>query len=138
MAKQILPFGAPIQQSGTYAGKVAFSNGVRIDAGPLLFISGQLAFDDHRNIVGKGDMRAQTTQVLRNIKKVLDWAGATPNDIVKVTVFVKDISKFREIHDARLEFFNADHLPASTMVEISKFVHPDALIEIEAVAQLKQ
>jgi enamine deaminase RidA (YjgF/YER057c/UK114 family) len=81
-------------------------------------------------------MKAQTRQVLKNIKVVLDWAGAQPKDIVKVTVFVKDISKFREIHDARLEFFHPDHLPASTMVEVSKFVHPDALIEIEAVAML--
>jgi reactive intermediate/imine deaminase len=136
MAKQILPVGAPLAQSGTYSGKVAFSNGVRIGGGELLFISGQLAYDDARNLVGKGDMKSQTRQVLRNIKKVLDWAGATPADIVKVTVFVKDISKFREIHDARLEFFHPDHLPASTMVEVSKFVHPDALIEIEAIAVL--
>jgi reactive intermediate/imine deaminase len=136
MTKQILPMDGPLAQSGTFAGKVAFSNGVRISGGPLLFISGQLAFDDQRNLVGKGDMKAQTRQVLHNIKKVLDWAGATPADIVKVTVFVKDISKFREIHDARLEFFPPDHLPASTMVEVSRFVHPDALIEIEAVAAL--
>ena len=136
MSKQIFPFGEQIAKSGTFSGKVAFSNGVRIDAGPLLFISGQIAFDENRTLVGKGDMKAQTRQVLKNIKAVLDWAGATPKDIVKVTVFVKDISKFREIHDARLEFFHPDHLPASTMVEVSKFVHPDALIEIEAVAML--
>jgi 2-iminobutanoate/2-iminopropanoate deaminase len=136
MAKQILPLGIPLATSGPYSGKVAFSNGVRIGGGELLFISGQLAYDDARNLVGKGDVKSQTRQVLRNIKKVLDWAGATPADIVKVTVFVKDISKFREIHDARLEFFHPDHLPASTMVEVSKFVHPDALIEIEAIAVL--
>jgi enamine deaminase RidA (YjgF/YER057c/UK114 family) len=79
-------------------------------------------------------MGAQTRQVLRNIGKVLDAAGGTPKDIVRVTVYVRDISRFREIHDARLEFFDAEHLPASTMVEISKFVHEDALIEIDAVA----
>ncbi len=134
MAKQILPLGFQLAASGPYSGKVAFSNGVRIGAGQLLFVSGQLAYDDARNLVGKGDMKAQTRQVLKNIQKVLDWAGAKPTDIVKVTVFVKDISKFREIHDARLEFFHPDHLPASTMVEVSKFVHPDALIEIEAIA----
>ena len=136
MAEHILPLGAPLAQSGAFSGQVAFSNGVRIDAGQLLFISGQLAYDDARNLIGKGDMKAQTRQVLRNIKAVLDWAGAKPEHIVKVTVFVKDISKFREIHDARLEFFHPDHLPASTMVEVSKFVHPDALIEIEAIASL--
>lgn len=137
MTKQILPMGGPLAQSGTFAGKVAFSNGVQVSGGRTLFISGQLAYDDQRNLVGKGDMKAQTRQVLQNIKKVLDWAGAAPQDIVKVTVFVKDISKFRDIHDARLEFFHPDHLPASTMVEVSKFVHPDALIEIEAIAVLQ-
>jgi reactive intermediate/imine deaminase len=110
---------------------------VRVERGELLFVSGQLAYDDNRNLVGKGDMKAQTRQVLKNVKKVLDWAGATSSDVVKVTVFVKDISKFRDIHDARLEFFHPDHLPASTMVEVAGFVHPDALIEIEAVAVLK-
>jgi len=137
MAKQILPVTAPLATSGPFSGKVAFSSGVRIGQGELLFISGHLAYDDNRNLVGKGDMKAQTRQVLKNIKKVLDWAGATPADVVKVTVFVKDISKFRDIHDARLEFFHPDHLPASTMVEVSGFVHPDALIEIEAIAVLK-
>jgi reactive intermediate/imine deaminase len=137
MAKQILPMTAPLAASGPYSGKVAFSNGVRVERGELLFVSGQLAYDDNRNLVGKGDMKAQTRQVLKNVKKVLDWAGATSSDVVKVTVFVKDISKFRDIHDARLEFFHPDHLPASTMVEVAGFVHPDALIEIEAVAVLK-
>jgi hypothetical protein len=67
---------------------------------------------------------------------VLNEAGATFRDVVKVTVFVKDITRFREIHDARLEFFHADHLPASTMVEVSAFVNPEALIEIECYAVL--
>ncbi|MEE9265484.1 MAG: RidA family protein, partial [Gammaproteobacteria bacterium] len=64
----------------------------------------------------------------------LQQAGGSFQDIVRVTVFVKDISRFREIHDARLEFFHPDHLPASTMVQIAEFVHEDALIEIDAVA----
>ncbi|HKI99012.1 MAG TPA: RidA family protein [bacterium] len=134
MAKTVYPLAKPLAQRGTFSGPVAFSNGVKTSGGELLFISGQIAFDENMELVGKGDMGAQTRQVLRNIAKVLEQAGGTPRDIVRVTVFVKDISRFREIHDARLEFFHADHLPASTMVEISEFVHPDALIEIDAVA----
>jgi enamine deaminase RidA (YjgF/YER057c/UK114 family) len=136
MAKVVYPVDGPLAQSGTFSGKVAFSRGVKIDAGPLLFVSGALAVDENRQIVGPGDMGAQTRQVLRNLGQVLKEAGATPRDVVKVTVFTKDITQFRAIHDARLEFFHPDHLPASTMVEVSAFVHPEALIEIEMVAEL--
>jgi 2-iminobutanoate/2-iminopropanoate deaminase len=136
MAKTVFPLARPLAQRGTFAGPVAFSNGVRTSGGQLLFISGQLAFDENMQLVGKGDMGAQTRQVLRNIGKVLEQAGGGFKDIVRVTVFVKDISRFREIHDARLEFFVPDHLPASTMVQISEFVHTDALIEIDAIAVL--
>ena len=134
MAKTIFPLAKPLANRGTFSGPVAFSNGVMTTGGRLLFISGQLAFDADMKLVGKGDMGAQTRQVLRNIEVVLKQAGGSFKDIVRVTVFVKDISRFREIHDARLEFFLPNHLPASTMVQISEFVHADALIEIDAVA----
>ena len=138
MKKEILPIQGPMKIiSDKISGNAAFSMAARVSGGELLFISGQLAVDKDMNIVGKGDMRVQTREVLKHIKRVLDWAGGTPSDIVKVTVFVSDISKFREIHDERLAFFDSDQLPASTMVEVSKFVHPDALIEIDAIAVLK-
>ena len=136
MAKTVYPLGGELADKGTFAGKVAFSNGVKVGRGELLFISGQLAFDENRQLVGKGDIGAQTRQVLENIKQVLDQAGGTFSDIVKVTVFIKDMSGFRDIHDARLEYFDPDSLPASTMVSINDFVHPDALIEIDAIAVL--
>ena len=134
MPKTVYPLAKPLAERGKFSGPVAFSNGVKVSGGELLFISGQLAFDENMQLVGKGDMGAQTRQVLRNIGKVLEQAGGTFKDIVRVTVFVKDISRFREIHDARLEFFDQEHLPASTMVEIREFVHEDGLIEIDAVA----
>ncbi len=134
MAKTIYPVGGPLAQSGTFSGPVAFSRGVKLDN--LLFVSGALSMDDQRNLIGPGDMKAQTRQVLKNLGEVLELAGATFRDVVKVTVFTKDITRFREIHDARLEYFHPDHLPASTMVQVSGFVHPDALIEIEAYAVL--
>lgn len=123
-----------LAEEGTFAGPVAFSNGVKVTAGELLFISGQLAFDENMNLVGKGDIRAQTRQVLENIKKVLERASATFKDVVRVTVYIRDMSKFRDIHDVRLEYFDKDHLPASTMIEVNRFVHEDALIEIDAIA----
>jgi reactive intermediate/imine deaminase len=137
MRKTIYPVAGPLADAGLYSGKVAFSRGVKVDdAGTLLFVSGALGVDAHRQIVGKGDMGAQTRQVLRNLGEVLKEAGATFQDVVKVTVFVSDITQFRAIHDARLDFFHPDHLPASTMVQVSGFVNPDALIEIECYAVL--
>lgn len=138
MAKTIYPVAGPLAQSGTFSGKVAFSRGVKVSAGTLLFVSGALAMDENRQIVGVGDMGAQTRQVLRNLGQVLTEAGATFKDVVKVTVFTRDIAEFRAIHDARLEAFDSEHLPASTMVEVSAFVHPDALIEIEMIAVLPE
>jgi 2-iminobutanoate/2-iminopropanoate deaminase len=135
MDKTVYPLPGPLH-SGSFAGKVAFSSGVKTGPGETLYISGQLGRDDNLQLIGKGDIRAQTRQVLENIKKVLERAGGTFDDIVKVTVFIKDMSQFREIHDVRLEYFHEEHLPASTMVQVSAFTLPDALIEIEAVAVL--
>ena len=134
MAKTIYPLRGPIAASGKFSGKVAFSNGVKVTGGELLFVSGQLAKDANSELVGKGDIKAQTRQVLENIKVVLDQAGATFSDIVRVTVFIKDMSQFRDIHDVRLQYFDENNLPASTMVEVTGFVDDDALIEIDAVA----
>ncbi|MCZ6557951.1 MAG: RidA family protein [SAR324 cluster bacterium] len=133
MAKTTYDLAGPIAKSGTFSGSVAFSNGVKVSGGEMLFVSGQLAKVDSE-LVGKGDIKAQTRQVLENIKKVLDQAGATFSDVVRVTVYITDMSHFRDIHDVRLQYFDKDNLPASTMVEVSGFVDEDALIEIEAVA----
>ena len=134
MAKITYPLAGPIATSGTFSGKVAFSNGVKVTGGEMLFVSGQLAKDENSELVGKGDIKAQTRQVLENIKKVLDQAGATFSDIVRVTVFIKDMNMFRDIHDVRLQYFDESNLPASTMVEVTGFVDEDALIEIDAIA----
>ena len=135
MAKTVYPLPGVIH-GGAFAGKMAFASGVKTAQGELLFISGQLARDENQQLVGIGDIGVQTRQVLENIGKVLERAGGGFEDIVKVTVFVKDMNHFREIHDVRLEFFSEEHLPASTMVEVSRFTLEDALIEIEAVAVL--
>ena len=133
MAKTTYDLAGPIAKSGKFSGSVAYSNGVKVSGGEMLFVSGQLAKVDSE-LVGKGDIKAQTRQVLENIKKVLDQAGATFSDVVRVTVYITDMSHFRDIHDVRLQYFDKDNLPASTMVEVSGFVDEDALIEIEAVA----
>jgi 2-iminobutanoate/2-iminopropanoate deaminase len=110
-----------------------FSSGVKVPAGHLIFVSGQVARNAAGETVGKGDIRAQTRQTLENVKAVLEAAGATMDDIVKVTVFVTDVSHLQAIHEVRAEYFRRDY-PASTLVEVKSLVSPELMIEIEAIA----
>jgi len=112
-----------------------YSHAVRVEGDELLFISGITARDKNGNIVGKGDMKLQTQQVLENMKTILSHAGATFDNVVKVTVFVTDLSRFKDIHEVRAKYFKKDY-PASTLVQVSRLVHEDMLIEIEAIAVL--
>ena len=104
-----------------------------IQVGDLVYTSGQVALDGEGNVVGKGDIKAQTRQVMENLKAVLEAAGASMADVVKVTAYVTDISSLAETHDIRAQYFS-DSPPASTGVEISALAFPDLLLEIEAVA----
>jgi 2-iminobutanoate/2-iminopropanoate deaminase len=106
----------------------------RVEAkGHVIYVSGLTARGMDNDIVGKGDIRVQTRQVMENMKKVLAEGGATFDDVVKVTVFIRDMNHFKEIHEVRAQYF-VNTRPASTMVEVSRMVHPDCLIEIEAIA----
>jgi 2-iminobutanoate/2-iminopropanoate deaminase len=110
-----------------------FSAGVKVPAGQLIFVSGQVARNAAGETVGQGDIRAQTRQALENVKAVLEAAGATMDDIVKVTVFVTDVRHLAAIHEVRAEYFRQDY-PASTLVEVKSLVSPELMIEIEAIA----
>ena len=110
------------------------SHGVKVQAGNMVFVSGQVARNMHGELVGKGDIKAQTRQALENVKDVLETAGATMDDVVKVAVFVTIVVEhYTEIHEARAEYWKSNY-PASTMVEVRSLVSPDMLIEIEAIA----
>ena len=138
MAFETIPFGTAAQNA--MGMPVAFSNAVAFDLTDvkrLIYVAGQLALDENRQIVGKGDIGAQTEQVLKNIQGYLERLGGSLADVVQVTVFVKDMSGLREIHEARLRYFSEPY-PTSTLVAVSGFVSPDALIEINAVAAVKK
>ena len=135
---QVLPFGTGPGQNHMRM-PVAFCNAISLDiseVGKLVWVSGQLAFDEHDQFVGAGDAGAQTEQILRNIQRSLEQLGGTLADVVQVTVFVKDMADLKAIHEARLRAFQPPY-PTSTLVAVSGFVHPDALIEINAVAALR-
>lgn len=133
-----IPFGAAPGDNAMRM-PVAFSNAISLDLGSirrLVWVSGQLAFDEANNLVGPGDVRAQTEQCLLNIRRYLEQFGGSLRDVVQVTVFVRDMDNLRAIHEVRLKYFSPDALPTSTLVAVSGFVHPEALIEINAVAAL--
>ena len=103
--------------------------------GKLVFVSGLTAKNEQGVIVGKGDVGAQTRQVCENLQAALRAAGGTLADIVRIDVFIKEMTGFDAIHQVRREYFGANP-PASTMVAVSAFTHPDMLIEINAIAVL--
>jgi enamine deaminase RidA (YjgF/YER057c/UK114 family) len=112
---------------------VGYSRAVRV--GPYVHVAGTTGIDAGGNVVGKDDPYAQSVQALRNIEAALVQAGARMADVVRTRVFTTDISRWQEIGRAHGEFFR-DVRPASTMVEISRLISPDMLVEIEADAIL--
>jgi len=106
-----------------------------VKAGRLVFVSGCVATDAQGRTVGGGDVVAQARQVHENLKKCLAAAGATFADVCKVTVFLKNVADREKVNIARQEYFGA-YRPASTLVEISRLVRDDLLLEIEATAVL--
>jgi 2-iminobutanoate/2-iminopropanoate deaminase len=110
-----------------------YSNSVRVTAGPLLFIAGQIAIDQQGRVVGVGDLRAQATQVLENIRAILRANGADMEAVLNVTVYVTDIRAFHDIADIRLHYFPKDG-PASAIVEVSRLALPELMIEMSAIA----
>lgn len=111
-----------------------FSQAIAIEAkGKLVFISGMTARRPDGSIAGIGDVEAQTRQVCENLKSAVEAAGGTMEDICRVDVYVRNIEHFDKIHKVRREYFKAP-APASTMVEVTKMVSPEYLIEINAIA----
>jgi len=104
--------------------------------GRLLFISGMTARNKSGGVTGVGDVSAQTHQVCQNLKAAVEAAGGTLDDIARVDVYVRNMEDFPAIHEVRREYFPTP--PASTMVEVSKFVNKDYLIEINAIAVLPE
>lgn len=110
-----------------------FSSAAWQPEGKVLHVSGQVAQDATGAVMGKGDIRGQTRQVLENIRTVLAGAGGTMDDVARVTVYVTDMSGLAQIHEVRGQYFRRPY-PASTLVEVKRLVKPEYLIEIDAVA----
>lgn len=100
--------------------------------GRLVFIAGQVAADKSGAVVGKGDFRAQTTQVFENVKAAVEAAGGTMADVAKINVYVTDLSQISAMREIRQQYFTGNP-PASTLVQVVSLARPEYLLEIEAI-----
>jgi enamine deaminase RidA (YjgF/YER057c/UK114 family) len=114
-----------------------YSNVVEVRGGRIVFVAGQTASDRNGNLVGGSDLEAQADQAFRNVGVALEAAGLTARNLVKLTVFVRDMGALAAYRRARDRFFasvNPPPAPAITLIEVSKLFAPEFLIEIEAFA----
>lgn len=117
----------------TLAKPTGYTHVVEVTGGRTLYVSGQVALDQAGNLVGKGDFGAQVRQVFANLEAALASSGATFDDVVKITVFMTDVSEIQVFREERNRHFTKE-LPASTLVEVAHLARPELMLEVEAVA----
>jgi enamine deaminase RidA (YjgF/YER057c/UK114 family) len=111
-----------------------YSHAVR--CGDTLYIAGQVAFDENNQVVGDGDPRRQAEQVWRNIELTVKSAGGTLSNVVKMTIFLKDIRHATAEVEVRRQLFERDQFPICTQVQVANLGLPELLMEVDAVAVL--
>jgi 2-iminobutanoate/2-iminopropanoate deaminase len=126
IAERVLPpnFAAP---TGPW------SPGVKAQPGEILFIAGCVSIDEDGNVVAPGDIAAQTHQLMKNFQAVVKTAGMEMSDVVKITNYLVDVRDYPAMAAVR-KLYLREPFPASTMVEVTGFLYPGLLVEIEGIA----
>jgi len=121
----------------TLAKPRGFNHGILVTGGKLLFLAGQTASDANGNITAPGDLVAQYEEVLRNLRAVVEAAGGTMTDIVKLNIYVLDrddyTSKLKALGEVHRQFFG-NYYPAMALFEVSRLFQDEALVELEGMA----
>ena len=111
-----------------------YSHVVDAPATRVIYISGQVPLDRSGELVGDGNVEAQTRQVFENLSAALEAAGAGWRDVVKLGYYLRDVGEIATVRSIRNEYLDPERPPASTLVEVSRLFRDDVLIEIDAVA----
>jgi 2-iminobutanoate/2-iminopropanoate deaminase len=114
-----------------------FSHIAEVRGGRTLYIAGQVALDQESKLIGSGDFAAQVEQVFANLRARLKEAGALFSDVVKLNYYVTDATNIQTLRDVRDSYINLEHPPASTLVVVNQLFREELLIEVEAVAVVK-
>lgn len=120
----------------TLAAPPGYSQIVKVTGGTTIYLAGQVALDASRNLVGRGDFRAQAEQVFANLRTALAAAGADFSHVVKLNIYLLDRSHLPILREVRDSYINTQAPPASTLVEVRSLAQEDFLLEIEAIASL--
>ena len=113
-----------------------YSHLAKVNAGSLLLIAGQVAMDVMGNIVARDDVRAQTERVFENLKAAIESTGGSFRNIIKLNVYMIDISRLADYREVRDRYVDVRNPPASTAIQVVALFRPEFLIEVEAVASL--
>jgi len=124
-----------IQPKGLSDPRPRYSQGILAEGGKLLFVAGQTASDNDGNVVGKGDIEAQTAQVFKNLSAVLEEAGGSLDNLVMTTTYITGREHREGYNRVRRQYYK-NNSPTSTLVIITGLAHPDYLIEINGIAVL--
>jgi 2-iminobutanoate/2-iminopropanoate deaminase len=122
-----------LQADRVYKPMGDYSQGIKIKGGSLVFINGKVALDQRGNLVGQGDIRAQSKQAFQNVKEMLESAGATFRDVVRLGIFLTNIDDFPAVSEVRKEYIT-EPFPTTMVVSVNRLLDKEWLIAVEAIA----